>query len=72
MSLARAYLATRVFDNRRYDKLLTVWLAGFSVAEIALLAAAAESDLVIDAGRFAMASGSAGPATGRLMRGHSI
>jgi len=47
-------------------------LAGFPIAEIALLATAAESDLVINAGRFAVASGGAGPTAGRLMHSHRV
>jgi len=47
-------------------------LAGFPVAEIALLAAATESDLVINAGRFTVASSGAGPTAGRLLHSHRV
>lgn len=51
---------------------LTVWLAGLAIAEIALLATAAEPDLVIGADRLAVTRGGAGPAAGRLMHSHCV
>jgi len=56
----------------RADKWLTVRLAGFPVAEITLLATAAEADFVVDTARLAVTSGGAGSTAGRLMHSHGV